>query len=459
MRLLALLLALSTVPPLLGGCALPLSRSDVTSDVSTVPWPPREPAPVATPARPAEWRPTQPPVLPPYAWQQGRPEFMADSTLAPRTERMQAADPARLPLDTLRRPAGFQVEVWASGLPGVRTLARTPGGRLYAGSGAAGQVYEITDVGTQRTVRVVARDFDHPGVATLGEQLYVLSGTRVLRYEELAAQRDGAPTDLSTAFDLPEPVPGAPHALRAGPDGRLYVAVTAPCNICEPPDGTAQIRRYSAKGSDREVLASGVRKAPGMAWHPLTGELWFTVAGRDWLGDDTPEDGIYRLSRPALDVGFPYCHLGRIPDPDVRRDHPCAGVVTPVVSAGPHAGAEGLLFYTGRMFPADYRNALLVARKGSWNRHTLSGYDLVMVQTAPDGRRARLQPWIRGFADPLTGSVWGRPVDLLQMPDGAVLVSDEEAGAIYRVSYTGNPGRSMPRDAGAPPTRWRRKQH
>lgn len=426
-----LLLSLTCCALMLAGCALNGPQQPAASRYNVA-----GSAPVAVPAQPSDWQAEQAPVLPPYAWEQGRPAFMADSTLTPLPERMKAVDATQLPLDSLKLPAGFHVEVWASGLPGIRTLARSDDGRLYAGSGAVGRVYEIVDRGSQRVSRVFARGLDQPVVTLAQGRLYVLSGHRVLRYDA----PDNTSSDLSAAFDLPEPVAGRPHHLRAGPDGRLYVGVAAPCNICEPPENTAQIRRYRPDGSGREVLAYGVRSTRGLAWHPASGELWFTSLSRDWLGDDTPEDGVYRLSRPGQDFGFPYCHLGRIPDPDHRRERPCAGVATPVVSAGPHTATLGALFYTGHMFPAEYRNALLIARNGSWNRHTKSGYDLVVVQSAPDGRHARLTPWIRGFADPLTRSYWGRPVDLLQMPDGAVLVSDEETGAIYRISYVGSAG-------------------
>lgn len=424
---------LALAPFLLAGCALPPPPQTPEVRFTGV-----ATAPVAVPAQPSDWQAEHPPVLPPLAWQQGRPAFMEDSTLAPLPERLSAADPAQLALDSLKLPAGFHIEIWASGLPGIRTLARADSGRIYAGSGAAGKVYEITDLGAQRSSRVLARRLDQPVVTYTQGHLFVLSANRLLRYDAPETQPLATPADLSTAFALPEPLAGRPHHLRAGPDGWLYVGVAAPCNICEAPDSTAQIRRYRPDGSGMEVLAYGVRSTRGLAWHPANGELWFTSLGRDWLGDDTPEDGVYHLARQGQDFGFPYCHLGRIPDPDLRRDRPCAGVATPVVSAGPHAAALGALFYTGHMFPADYRNALLIARNGSWNRHTKVGYDLVVVQADADGRHARLSSFIRGFADPLTNTYWGRPVDLLQMPDGALLVSDEEAGAIYRISYTGS---------------------
>ncbi|NQW81393.1 MAG: PQQ-dependent sugar dehydrogenase, partial [Polaromonas sp.] len=183
------------------------------------------------------------------------------------------------------------------------------------------------------------------------------------------------------------------------------------------------------------VIARGVRNTQGFDWHPVTKELWFTDHGRDWMGDDAPEDELNRMSKVGLNFGFPFCHANGIADPDIKKDKACDGVTLPVSTMGPHAAAMGLHFYTGSMFPAEYKNVAMVARKGSWNRTQKSGYDVVMIQVGADGKNPKVTPFITGFKEDSQDTFWGRPTYLLQMPDGAMLLSDEQLGAIYRISY------------------------
>ena len=220
-----------------------------------------------------------------------------------------------------------------------------------------------------------------------------------------------------------------------GPDNKLYVPFGAPCNICVPGDEYAQIRRYNADGSGMEVIARGVRNTVGFAWHPQTQEMWFTDHGRDWMGDDGPEDELNRISRPGANFGFPYCHANGVADRDIKRDRPCDNTQLPVLTMGPHAAVMGAHFYTGSMFPAEYRNMLFVARKGSWNRTQKFGYDVVTVKSDADGRNAALTPFMTGFMNPQDNSFSGRPTYFLQLADGSLLISDEQLGAIYRISY------------------------
>jgi glucose/arabinose dehydrogenase len=245
-----------------------------------------------------------------------------------------------------------------------------------------------------------------------------------------------APVDLTAKFNLPPEKHHNWKYIAFGPDGKLYVPFGAPCNICEPPsEEYAQIRRYNADGSGMEVLARGVRNTVGFDWHPVTKEMWFSNHGRDWLGDDTPNDTMHRMKLGGH-YGFPSCHQGNMPDPDVKKAKACDGVEQPVALMGPHSATMGVTFYSGNMFPPEYRNVLFNARKGSWNRTKKIGHDVVMVRADADGKNAKVEPFMTGFSNEADQTWWGRPAYLHQMNDGAMLVSDEQNGVIYRVSYS-----------------------
>jgi glucose/arabinose dehydrogenase len=391
--------------------------------------PPAAPAAAATPAAA--------PAAPPPAWAQGRAPDQANSRLAPVAGRMTATPASEIPLGDFKLPPGFKVELWASGMPGIRAMARGDDGRIYAGTRGIGRVYEVTDSGGARSHRVVVDKLVQPaGVAFRNGSLYVMAIDKVLRFDGIEKNPGVAPVDMTAAFRLPKEQHHNWKYIAFGPDGKLYVPFGAPCNICVPPsDEYAQIRRYNADGSGMEVIARGVRNSVGFDWHPVTKEMWFTDHGRDWMGDDGPEDEFNRMPRAGLNFGFPYCHAGGVPDRDIKRADPCAGVTLPVTTMGPHAAAMGVLFYTGSMFPAEYRNVAFIARKGSWNRTQKFGYDVVTVRSGADGSNPKTEPFMTGFMNPATQAFSGRPAYLLQMPDGALLVSDEQLGAIYRISY------------------------
>jgi glucose/arabinose dehydrogenase len=364
------------------------------------------------------------------------PKRMKNPNLSPHAARMTITSPSDIPLDKIRVPKGFQVELWAHGMPGVRMMTRGSKGTIWAGTRIIGRVYEIKDQGGQRTHRILAEKLTQPnGVAFQGGNLYVMAINRVFRYDGIEDNPNVQPVELTAQFKLP---PEAHHNwkfIAFGPDSRLYVQVGAPCNICEPTEEYAQIRRYVADGSNMEVIARGVRNTVGFDFHPQTGELWFTDNGRDWQAENGPEDELNRLSKPGQFFGFPYCHANGIPDMDIKKKDPCKGVTMPVTLMGPHAGALGMRFYSGTMFPKEYQNSIFVARRGSWNRSQLFGYDVANVRASPDGKNAKVTPFMTGFMDAKTNQFWGRPVDVLMLPDGSMLVSDEQNGAIYRVSH------------------------
>jgi glucose/arabinose dehydrogenase len=229
--------------------------------------------------------------------------------------------------------------------------------------------------------------------------------------------------------NLPKDEPHGWKFMALGPDGMLYVPVGAPCNICEPPATHALIRRISTDGKQTEVVARGVRNTVGFDWHPTTKELWFTDNGRDWLGENQPEEELNRVSKTGQHFGYPHCHAGDIPDPQFGKGRSCSEYVAPEAKLGPHAAALGMRFYNGAMFPAEYRNRIIVARHGSWNRAQKSGFDLVHVMPGQSKMETFASGWLQG------DTFWGRPTDVQVLRDGSLLVSDDFAGAIYRISY------------------------
>ncbi len=377
---------------------------------------------------------------PPPAWKQGQPPSMADSKLAPHATPLTVTPLEKIAVDKLKVPNGFKVEVWAHGMPGARMMARGDKGTIFIGTRVIGKVYAVTDKDGKRTHRVIAEGLKQPnGVAFKDGKLYVISIDQALRFDGIEDKLDAPqPTDISEAIKLP---PSTHHNWKfaaVGPDNKLYISIGSPCNICEINTGMhGLIRRQNLDGSNIEIVARGVRNSVGFDWHPQTKELWFTDNGRDWAGDTGPEEELNRVAADNVGgfFGFPYCHANGVPDPDIKKPNPCAAVTLPAATLGPHAAALGIRFYTGSMFPAAYKNTAFIARRGSWNRTKKFGYDV--VQAKIKGGKATITPFLTGFLDPQSDTFWGRPVDVLVMPDGALLVSDEQNGAIYRISYGG----------------------
>jgi glucose/arabinose dehydrogenase len=371
------------------------------------------------------------------------PERMKNPHLTGNPGKMTVTPPEEIPLNRIQVPPGFQVELWAHGNPGGRMMTRGDQGTIFQGTRTIGRVYAIMDKDGKRTSRIIAEKLVQPnGVLFHNGSLYVAAINRVLRYDnieqELAKGNVPKPVELTDAFKLPPDVHHNWKFLAFGPDKKIYIPVGSPCNLCEiNPEVHGQIRRYNLDGSNMEIVARGVRNSVGFDFHPKTGELWFTDNGRDWAGEDVFEEELNRVpaNRIGAHFGFPYCHAMGQPDPDVKKADPCKDVVLPVTTLGPHAAALGMRFYTGSMFPQDYRESLFVARHGSRNRTERFGYDVVNVRAGPDGKNPRVTPFMTGFLDKAKNEFWGRPTDVLQMPDGSLLVADEQVGAIYRVSY------------------------
>ena len=343
-----------------------------------------------------------------------------------------------VPLDRIHLPQGFRIDVYAYPVPGARSMALSDSGTLFVGT-RDDRVYAVRDKnGDHRgeDVVIMARGLHVPnGVAFKYGDLYVAEISRVLRYDDIDAKLPKPPDPVVVNDTFPRDGHHGWKFIAFGPDGKLYVPVGAPCNICLSEDAVyAAIHRMNADGTGRELVASGVRNTVGFAWHPGTGELWFTDNGRDYLGDNAPPDELNRAAAAGLHFGYPFCHGGSIADPDFGEGHPCQDYVAPAQNLGPHVAALGMRFYTGTMFPATYRGQIFIAEHGSWNRSSRIGYRISLVRL--DGNRAvSYETFAEGWLT--DGNVWGRPVDVLVMPDGALLVSDDHAGAIYRISWTG----------------------
>lgn len=339
----------------------------------------------------------------------------------------------------LKAPDGFQVSVYADRVPGARSLARSPSGVLFVGTREMGEVYAITGGPDERkTVHRIARGLRMPnGVALRDGSLYVAEIHRILRFDDIENRLDNPPEPVVVNASLPRDMHHGWKFIRFGPDGRLYVPVGAPCNICERDDPRySTILRMSEDGKQFEVFASGIRNTVGFDWRPGDGVLWFTENGRDGLGDDTPPDELNFAPRSGMHFGFPYIHGREVRDPVYYDRRPKdVEFVPPAQELTPHCAALGMRFYTAEQFPAHYRGAIFFAEHGSWNRYDLppSGYQVSVARLEGD-RVVSYEPFITGF---LQGrEAWGRPVDVEVMPDGSLLVSDDKAGAIYRVTYT-----------------------
>ncbi len=347
-----------------------------------------------------------------------------------------------LPLDTIKLPPGFRINIYADNVPGARSMALAPDGTLFVGT-RGDKVYALPNrAGSHKADAVVTllKGLDTPnGVAFRDGALYVAEIGRILRYDQIAARLNDPPRPVVVTDAFPRDAHHGWKFIRFGPDGRLYVPVGAPCNICEPDSARyASIFRINADGSGLEQYARGIRNTVGFDWHPQTGELWFTDNGRDWLGNDAPPDELNRAPRAGLHFGYPYCHGRAIADPEYGGKHSCTEFTPPMRELGAHVAALGMRFYTGTMFPEAWRGRIFIAEHGSWNRFPPFGYRLTTARIE-GGRVVAYEVFAEGWLNGITA--WGRPVDVQVMPDGALLVSDDKAGVIYRISYGKNESR------------------
>jgi glucose/arabinose dehydrogenase len=368
-------------------------------------------------------------------WAIGRPKGEATATMAP-VPAFPVPTPAdKLPIGKIKVPPGFKVEVWASGILDARGLRQGDKGTVFVSSlFVAGKIYAVVDKGGKREVKTIAEKLMLPnGIEFHKGALYVATPKEILRYDNIEARLDNPPAPVVVYDKLPGDVPHGWKFIKIGPDGKLYVPVGAPCNICDPSERYAQIFRINLDGTGMEVVARGVRNTVGFDWNPKTKELWFTDNQRDWLSEDLPNDELNRVTLPGKQhFGFPYCHQGDFADPEFGWGKDCKDYAKPAALLGPHAGTLGMRFYTGKMFPAKYQGAIFIARHGPWNRTIKYAADVVVAHVDAKGR-VKIEPFLTGLVE--NNGYLGRPVDVMVMKDGSLLVSDDHNGAIYRVRY------------------------
>ena len=336
-------------------------------------------------------------------------------------------------------PPGFKIEIYASNVSDARSMALSENGILFVGTReAGGNVYAVLDTNKDYfadEVVIVAAGLNMPnGVAVHDGDLYVAEVSRILRFNNIEQNFRNKPLPEIVRDDLPTQQHHGWKFIRFGPDGKLYVPVGAPCNIClSDDDRFASIMRMNPDGSNLEVFANGVRNTVGFDFHPSTNDLWFTDNGRDWLGDDLPPDELNYAPQAGLHFGYPFWHGSNTPDPEFGSGHTASEFTLPAQELGPHIAALGMRFYTGNMFPPEYQNQIFIAEHGSWNRSEKTGYRVSLVKLEGNkvvSYKPFAQGWLKGE------SVLGRPVDIQQLDDGSLLVSDDHAGLIYRISYS-----------------------
>ena len=341
-------------------------------------------------------------------------------------------------LDKIKLLPGFKISVFAE-VPNARSMCLSGRNTLYVGSITEGKVYAIIDKdqdGRADKVYTIASGLNTPcGVAFKDGSLFVAEINRILRFDDIEEHLDN-PLPYKVVYDqFPTDKHHGWKFIAFGPDGRLYVPVGAPCNICEPKDPYATITRMNPDGSGFEIFARGIRNTVGFAWNPETRDMWFTDNGRDELGDDVPNDELNVAPKAGMNFGYPYCHEGDLLDPEFGQGKSCSNYTPPVLKLGAHVASLGLRFYTGDLFPAEYKNQLFIAEHGSWNRSKKSGYRVMLVKLQ-NNKPSQYVEFASGWLQP-DESAFGRPADVQVAKDGALLVSDDTQGAVYRIAPVG----------------------
>ncbi len=342
-------------------------------------------------------------------------------------------------LDYIRLPEGFRISVYADNVPGARSMVMGDRGTIFVGTRGIGNVYAVQDSnGDFRADRVftLAENLTMPnGVAFYKGALFVAEVSRIIRFDNIENRLSNPPKPVIINSTFPKDKHHGWKYIAFGPDEKLYVPVGAPCNICESSDKRyASIMRMNPDGSNLEIFAHGIRNTVGFTWNQEDRSLWFTDNGRDWMGNDLPPDELNHAPEKGMHFGYPYCHGTGIADPEYESKRSCTGFTGPEMELGAHVASLGIKFYTGKQFPSQYRNKIFIAEHGSWNRNPPSGYRITMV-TINNGKAESYSVFADGWLQGTKAA--GRPVDLLILQDGSILVSDDLKGIIYRIFYSG----------------------
>ena len=401
---------------LAGLCAFPFATVYAQTAEATKPIPPVQPQPTAVPGRPDV------------------PNAEVEKQLRNTPPLPFPVAEDKLPLGDLKVPKGFKVEIYTSGIANARSMRMGDKGTLFVSNRILDKVWAVVDKNGKRENKVIASGLDRPnGLVFHQGTLYIAEGTKISKMENIEDNLDNPPKPVVIYSDFLNHQSHGWKFMGLGPDNKLYVNVGSPCNICEPPETNGQLRRINLDGTGAEVVVRGVRNSVGFDWHPVSKELYFTDNGRDWLSEDLPNDELNRVTKQGQHFGFPYCHQGNFTDREMGWGRTCDEFEKPAALLGPHVAALGMRFYTGKMFPAEYQNGIFIARHGSWNKSKKLGGDIIYVTLNKDGSVKSFKPFLTGFLQ--NNGYVGRPVDVLVMKDGSLLISDDHAGAVYRVSY------------------------
>jgi glucose/arabinose dehydrogenase len=373
------------------------------------------------------------PLIPP-TWAQGRKPEQEAANLSPHPPGLTALPANEIPVDKIKVPPGFEVTLYASGAPNARSMAFGKNGTLFVGTRFPGNVYAVVNKDGKREVKTIAKGlYRSNGVAYKNGALYVAELSRIIKFDNVDANLDNLPPPTVVFDKLPKDEPHGWKFMTLGPDGWLYFQIGSPGNILMPPYTHATINRVNPDKGVMETVARGVRNSVGMDFHPGTKQLWFTNNGRDWVNDELPNDTLHHVSVKGQNFGFPFCHQGDLLDDEFGQGRSCSEFSKPDLKLGPHVAALGMRFYTGTQFPAEYRNNIFIAEHGSWNRTKKTGYNVSRVVLDAKGNIVKYEPFATGW---LQGEqFWGRPADVQVAPDGSLLVSDDVAGAIFRIAY------------------------
>lgn len=369
------------------------------------------------------------------SWMEGMTGAQKDSPLHPNVPNMLGHPGKDIPIQKFKLPAGFKIELYAGDLQEARSMAISAKGTVFVSQRSHDAVFAITEKNGKREVKKLLTGMTNPnGVAFANGTLYVAERERILAYDDIEDHLDTPPQPKIVLDGLPHQDGHYWKFMVMGPDGWLYFNQGSPTNLTMPSYVQAAILRVNPNSHVMEVYARGVRNSVGMAFHPETGQLYFTDNGRDWLGEDEPSDELNRATAKDQHFGYPFCHQGDILDPVYGKYASCADFVPPIQKLGPHVAALGMRFYTGSMFPADWKNNIIVAEHGSWNRTVKSGYNLSRVVLNEAGEVQKYEPFLTGLLD--SQNILARVVDVQVMPDGSLLVSDDWNGAVYRITYS-----------------------